>query len=107
MSFGAAIVSHGIDMGALVAQALHACEMQHKEAWLIGGYPNASQWSKAIDGDAPLDLWRLRHLPIRWWQCFLPLLASALIRQFWADQSSDLRMVKADLRSDVQQKRSA
>lgn len=88
----------GIDVGAIAAEAVIECGMSHKEAAIIQGYPDGSQWSKALKGQAPLDLWAMRHLPNRYWQVFLPKLASALIRQFWTDLSSDFTMLKADLK---------
>ncbi len=97
----------GIDMGALICDALAECRMQHKSAWADQGYPDGSQWSKALKGQAPLDLWNMRHLPNKFWQAFLPMLGSALIKQFFEDVTSDFRMAKADLKHDEQQKRSA
>lgn len=84
-------VRAGIDMGKLVRDALRECDMQHTEAYLIQQYPNASQFSKALAGDAPLDLWRMRHLPVRFWRVFMFKLAAAVIEQFWEDVTQSER----------------
>lgn len=106
LSFGMAVdVRDGIDMGALVGASINELGMQHKEAWLACGYPNASQWSKALIGEAPLDLWKMRHLPARFWRVFLMKLASAVICQFWDDVSGDMQMVKADVESSHSEER--
>jgi len=89
-------VDHGVNVGALVSEALHDCDMQHKEAYLTCGL-DAAGWSRSLCGKQPLDLWKLRHMPIRWWQSFLAKLASALIKQMFSDFSTDLKMAKATL----------
>ena len=88
-------VGDGIDIGAIVAQTLHDCQMQHKEAYLVCGIDGAS-WSRSLRGEQPIDLWKIRLLPIRWWQAFLPKLASALIVAWWDEQTGERQMVRAE-----------
>jgi hypothetical protein len=95
----------GIDVGLIAREAVTECGMSHKEAAIIQGYPDATQWAKALRGQAPLDLWYMRHMPNRYWQVFLPKFASALIRQLWVDMTSDFRMAKADLSTSEQDER--
>jgi hypothetical protein len=103
-------VESGVDVGALAAQCLVELGMTHKECWIVCGYGDGAQWHRALKGEAPLDLWRLRHLSIKWWQLFLPRLASALIQQFFSDLSVPYRMARASVdehEQQQQQKRSA
>ena len=103
------VAEQGIDVGALIDRVVRdpRNELTHKECWILQGYPDPSQWSKAIHAQAPLDLWRMRHLPYRFWMPFLQELASAVIAQWWDARIGDLQMVKADLSSVVSRKRSA
>lgn len=97
--------SQGIDMGALVIEALHVTKMQHKVAWSVCGV-DKGQWSKSLYGKAPLDLWKLRHLPAEWWLAFLMLVAKAVVKELWLSTVTELQMAKADLRL-TQRKESA
>lgn len=81
----------GINMGALVRQSMREVEMLDKEGWIACGYPSASQFSKALAGEAPLDLWRMRDMPAKFWRVFLFKLASAVICQFWDDVTQSER----------------
>lgn len=99
MSFALAVrVSDGIDVGVLARQATRDVEMEHKEAAMLCGL-DAAGWYRGLEGHAPLDLWKLRHLPLRWWQVFIRLLADALIADWWANQEFPFRQAKADLRA--------
>lgn len=101
------IVSDGVHVGALIDQVCRELDMPHKEAWLICGYGDGAQWHRALKGEAPLDLWKLRHLPIRFWQVLLPKLASALIQRFFTDLTVPYRMVRADVDERESEKRRA
>lgn len=106
MSLGmATVTADGIHVGNVVRIALNDAHMEHKEAWICGGYPNQSQWSKALDGDAPLDLWRMRNFPLRFWQVFLPLMASALIRSWFDETRADMTLVVAAEKQSAKQGR--
>lgn len=92
-------VDAGIDVGALIVQAMADAELCHSALWRDQGYPDASQWSKALRGQAPLDLWRLRQVrSIKFWQSFLSRFASALIKQFFEDLPAPVRMARASIR---------
>ena len=97
-------VRDGIDMGALVRASIEEVGMQHKGAWRECGYPNASQWSKALCGEAPLDLWKMRHMNAKFWRAFMLRLASAVICQFWDDLVGEREMVKSKFTSDSDRK---
>jgi hypothetical protein len=99
-------VESGVDVGSLVAKCVADLEMTHKDAWVTCGYGDGAQWHRALKGEAPLDLWKLRHLSIKFWQLLLPRLASALIQQFFSDLSVPYRMARADIERH-EQKRSA
>lgn len=108
----------GIDVGRLACEATLEVGLSHKEAAILQGYPDASQWSKALKGGAPLDLWAMRHLPNKWWHCFLQKFASALIKRLWEDLTADhtvaselaqvpYRMAKADVHPAVEERKRA
>ena len=95
-------VEAGIDIGALIVKAMGEAELTHTAMWIDQGYPDASQWSKALKGQAPLDLWRLRQLHqsrphMVFWAVFLSKFASALIARSMAQLFEPLRMAKADI----------
>lgn len=90
-------VETGIDLGGLIEQTLRDVAMSHKEASLIAGM-KPDTWSRALKGEQPLDLWKLRQLPIRFWHAFLPKLASALIQSWFEETCGERRMVRASLR---------
>lgn len=91
-------IEDGINLGALFEETLRLCAMSHKEAAILAGMkPDA--WSRAMKGEQPFDLWKLRHLPIRFWHTFLPKLASALIQSWFEEACGERRMVRAELRS--------
>jgi len=91
------VVSAGVDVGAIIDATNRELDMSHKQCWLECEIDGAS-WSRMLRGEAPADLWRLRHLPLKWWQVFLGKFASALIRRRFDEMCGELRMVKADLR---------
>ena len=97
-------VEDGIDLGALIVKAMSEAELTHAAMWIDQGYPDPSQWSKALKGQAPLDLWRLRKLHTSrahmvFWSVFLSKLASALIARSFSQIFETYAMAKADLRS--------
>lgn len=97
-------VHEGIDVGKVLSDSLRECAMQHKEAWLVCEVDGAG-WSRSLKGEQPLDLWKLRQLPIRFWHVFLPKLASALIQAWFEEACGDRRMVRAELRESDKEKR--
>jgi hypothetical protein len=101
-TFGMATVdiSQGVDVGAEIIATLSEIQMAHKEASILCGYPatDRSGFSRALKGEQPLDLWRLRHLPLTFWRVFLPKFASALIREWFDAMHGDYRMVRASIR---------
>ena len=104
-------VEDGIDLGALIVKAMGEAELTHTAMWVDQGYPDASQWSKALKGHAPLDLWRMRRLHTSrahmvFWSVFLSKLASALIARSFGQMFETYRMAKADLqiREDEQRR---
>jgi hypothetical protein len=101
------VVNDGVDVGGLVADCLRELDICHKEAWMVAGYGDGAQWHRALKGQAPLDLWKLRHLPIQFWQKFLPKLASSLIQQFFVDVAEPYRMAKADVKPVEHERKSA
>lgn len=104
MSFlGAVDVNAGINVGLVLDRVLHEIWMTHKEAALTCGM-SEGKLSEGIDGVKPLDLWRLRHLPMRFWQAFLPALAAELIKQWMVDRCRPYRMLKCELREERKEK---
>jgi hypothetical protein len=87
------IVSDGIDVGGLLIDALRLVDVSHKEAGLCCGV-DASQFARAIRGKAPLDLWKLRHLPKRVWPVFMAQMASALIVHWWCQEMTEHTSVR-------------
>lgn len=101
-------VADGIDVGDLIVKAMGEVGLCHSEMWRDQGYPDPSQWSKALRGQAPLDLHRLRHLvknrqQMQFWAVFLSKLASALIARSFAQMFETYAMAKADLRKQETQ----
>lgn len=104
------VVSDGVDVGAIVAAVLSELQMSHKEAGIVCGYKETdrSGFARALMGEQPLDLWRMRHLPIGFWQRFLPRLAGALIGQWFDGALAEKKtMARAGLKHDSEQRRSA
>ena len=99
-------VGDGVDMGALVERAMQRAGVTHKQMWLAQGYPNASQWSKAIDGSAPLDLWRLRNCPIEFWFFLVQELIRAKAADFWRDLAP-ATVLKAELPQDASERKAS
>lgn len=96
-------VEDGIDLGALIVKAMAEAELPHAAMWIDQGYPDPSQWSKALKGQAPLDLWRLRKLcasraHMVFWAVFLSKFASALIARSVDQVFGPLRMARAEIR---------
>lgn len=79
---------HGIDLGAVITQALRLCAMQHKEAWILCDIDGA-QWSRGLHGHAALDLWKLLRLPYRFWFAFWPLLLAEQTRVWLVEFLTD------------------
>jgi hypothetical protein len=100
-------VEAGVDVGSLIATVCRELDMPHTEAWIICGYRDGAQWHRALKGEAPLDLWKLRLLPWKFWERFLPRLGSALIARFFTDLIGPYRMVRADMDQRESEKRSA
>lgn len=99
--------THAMWVGDLARRTTLELGMTDKEVAYVQGYPDSSQWCKALKGEAPLDLLRMVRLPIRFWQLFLPKLASALIAQHFEDLFGTPKMAKAEMPTHDQQKRSA
>lgn len=103
-------VEDGIDVGDLIVKAMGDVGLCHSEMWRDQGYPDPSQWSKALKGQAPLDLWRLRHLvknrgEMQFWAVFLSKFASALIARSFNQVFETFAMAKADIRQQEQKER--
>lgn len=100
-------VEDGVDVGHVLRETLAELDMTHKECWLSCGMDGAT-WSRSLDGHAPLDLWKLRHMPNprKFWPAFLSRFASALIKSWFADISGDYRMARAELK-DREERRGA
>jgi hypothetical protein len=73
-----------IDVGVLIRDTCREIDMTLKEAALIQGIDFAT-WSRALSGAAPLDLWHLASLPMRFHRVFLMKFSSALIVS-WFDE---------------------
>ena len=98
MSLGLAVrIEDGIDLGLILEQSLIECAMSHKEASLTCSVDEAS-WSRMLRGERPMDLWKLRQLPLKVFQVFLPKLASALIQQWMRDLAIPYRMARAEIK---------
>ena len=82
-------VADGIDVGELLVIALRKAGVSHKEAGLCCGV-DASQWARSLRGNAPLDVWKLRHLPKKVWPLFMSALASALIQWWWLEEMREM-----------------
>ena len=106
-------VADGVDVGELIVKAMSEAELSHTAMWIDQGYPDPSQWAKALKGQAPLDLWRLRKLctsraHMVFWSVFLSKFASALIARSFSQMFDTYAMVKADLRKqEVTERKSA
>jgi hypothetical protein len=100
-------VADGLDVGAVVADVLRRLDLSQKQASIYCGYPagDCSGFSRALAGELPLDLWRLRHLPKEFWKEFIPALASAFIREWFADLLGDFKMARADIKAREERKR--
>jgi len=103
-------VEDGIDVGDLIVKAMGEAELSHTAMWIDQGYPDGSQWAKALRGQAPLDLWRLRRLctsrpHLVFWSVFLSKLASALIARSFNQMFETYQMAKADLRKREHEER--
>src|SRR5688572_27839095 len=97
-------VHDGVDLGGLIVKAMGEAELTHTAMWVDQGYPDGTQWSKALRGLAPLDLWRLRKLctsrpHMVFWSVFLSKLASALIARSFQQMFETYQMARADLRT--------
>lgn len=99
-------VSDGVNVGEVIEKTLAELTWSHKQCWLVCGIDGAT-WSRSMKGEAPIDLWKLRHLPREFWPVFLSKLASALIRTWFDDLCVPLRTAKAELRESVDEKRRA
>jgi hypothetical protein len=96
----------GIDLGRLIDETLRVIDMSHKEAALTATM-DPPQWTRALRGEQPLDLWKLRYLPLRFWQVFLPKFASALIQAWFDETVGERRMVRAELKDRQQERKEA
>ena len=107
MCVGMPLVSRkrGIDVGALVRETTRELGMLDKECHTSWGETNNSEWSRALDGYAALDLWKMSELPLKWWQAFLPKFGAALIKYHFRQLMGDLKAVKADIRRDFTKER--
>lgn len=99
-----------IDVGSLARVALANANMTPKElASCIydSAKPDEARMSRALSGDAPLDLRRLAcGAPLRFWIEFLPLLSAAVIRRYLEESVPPAVPIKAELR-DSRKERSA
>ena len=105
-------IEAGVDLGTLIVKAMAEAEVTHTEMWMVQGYPDASQWSKALKGQAPLDLWRLRHLcqtraHMVFWTIFLSKYAGALIAQSVLRLFEPIHMIKADIQRHEDERKRA
>lgn len=73
-----------VHVGALIRETCREIDMSQKDAALTMGIDQAT-WARSLNGDAPLDLWKLVSMPMRFWRPFLGKLASALIVS-WFDE---------------------
>ena len=93
-------VEDGVDVGKVLIETLAELQMTHKECWLTCGMDGAT-WSRSLRGEAPLDFWKIRHMPNprKFWPLFLSQYASALIVSWFADICGDYRMARADIKT--------
>ena len=108
MCVGVPLVSRkrGIDVGALVRETTRELNMLDKEMYTAWNDANgAAEWSRAQDGFAPLDLWKMSEVPLKWWQAFLPKFGAALIKYHFRQLMGDLKQAKADIRRDFTKER--
>jgi hypothetical protein len=97
-------VEDGIDVGALIADTLIEIRMSHKEAALTCGVDQGN-WTRGLQGLGPIDLWRVRLMPFRFWQVFIVKLTSALTVQWMHEVSADVKtMAVAKLRPSTERK---
>lgn len=96
MSLGMAVrVEDGIDVGAILRRVLAKHDLSFKAVWLQIEVDGAS-FSRALVGQQPLDLWRLRKLDARVFVDLLTALATAVVAQWFEDVQVPLRMAKVD-----------
>jgi hypothetical protein len=99
----AALVSDGIDVGALIARAATDTGLCPDELWIVQGYDTPAQWDRALAGKAPIDLRRLTQLSntrqqIAFWSVFLGRLSSALIVRSFNQAFEGMYSAKASIR---------
>lgn len=79
-----------IHIGALIRETCREIDMSCKEAALTQEIDPAT-WTRALNGDAPIDFWHLVLMPMRFWRPFLGKLASALIVSWFDERVNDRR----------------
>jgi hypothetical protein len=77
-----------IDVGAIIRDTCREVDMALTEAARVMVIDEAT-WSRALRGDAPLDLWHIAKLPLRFWRVFLMRLSSALIKVWFDEHVAD------------------
>lgn len=83
----------GLDLDALICQALARCEMSHEQACLTMGV-DQSLWTKQRKGDGHVSLQRLMKLPARFWLEFLSLLGPPLHVSMDSADIAELSLVR-------------
>lgn len=95
-----------IDVGRLLDDTLRELGMTHKEAWIEMGCRDGAEFSRAMKGERPLDLWDFAKLPWRvqasFWSKYIAAQATRLTDDLKADR---MRMVRFDQASDSQKER--
>lgn len=79
-----------VDLGVIFRETCREIDMSLKEVALVTGSDPATL-SRALDGDGPLDMWRVSTMPMRWWRVFLMKLSAALIVSWFDERVEDAR----------------
>lgn len=77
-----------VHVGKIVRDTCHEIDMPLKEAAALM-HLDPAQLSRALDGQAALDLWHVSLMPMRWWRVFLMKLSSALIVSWFDERVSE------------------
>lgn len=90
-------VDAGIDVGRLMEETIAERGLLHKDIYLTCQI-DPSQWTRALHGQAPLDLWRLRQISdLQFWAIFLRKFSGALVEYWFKQKHVDVRMARASL----------
>lgn len=78
----------GVNVGALIKDTLREIDLQVTSAARIQDV-NEATWTRALQGAAPLDLWRMRTLGWPFWRVFAPKFIAASFALWCQDRFTE------------------